>query len=427
MGVALCGGTVVDLNPVHVAMRDVVLEDGHVVDRAPNDDDERVDCTGCVIWPGMVCAHTHLYSGLARGMPLPKGPTRSFVEILEQVWWKMDCALDEESLRMSVFAASMEALRAGTTTLFDHHESPRFIDGSLDIIADALRQVGLRGVLCYGATDRHGDTDGQRGIAECKRFIERIKGDRMLRGLVGLHAPFTVGPETLAAAVDAMKATSTGIHVHVAEALSDEVHSATKYNMPAVTRLSKAGALGPLSLVAHAVHVDEAEIRELARTDTPVIHNVRSNLNNAVGYQQPKRFKSMVTLGTDGMDGDMITEGRAVFHNGRRQYGPTDSVDALALLQNNFKLAERHFGGKFGALQPGYVGDAVVTAYDPPTPLTENTVFGHMFFGPSPWPVRDVVVDAQVVMRGGRFTLVDEAALKHRCRETAQKMWNKLS
>ena len=72
------------------------------------------------------------------------------------MWWPLDQALDEEAVRASAEVMLVDAIRHGTTTLIDHHASPNAIDGSLDVIADAVDQSGLRAVLCYEVTDRDG-------------------------------------------------------------------------------------------------------------------------------------------------------------------------------------------------------------------------------------------------------------------------------
>ena len=104
--------------------------------------------------PGLVCGHHHLYSALARGMPAPPKQATNFVEILEQVWWRLDVALDLDMLYWSAALAALEALQSGTTAIIDHHESPLAIEGCLSVIADACAMVGVQVVATYGVTDR---------------------------------------------------------------------------------------------------------------------------------------------------------------------------------------------------------------------------------------------------------------------------------
>src|SRR5262245_43049325 len=113
-------------------------------------------------------------------MPAPPHAPHSFPEILEQVWWRVDAALDLDLVRWSALLGAVEALEAGTTAIIDHHASPNAIDGSLDVIAEACAEVGVRVVCCYEVTDRHGPDGTAAGIAENERFL-KAGG----RGMVG--------------------------------------------------------------------------------------------------------------------------------------------------------------------------------------------------------------------------------------------------
>src|SRR4051794_224080 len=213
---------------------------------------------------GLVCGHTHLYSALARGMPAPPRTPAMFTEILEQVWWRLDRALDLDLIVWSARLGALEALESGTTALVDHHSSPNAIEGSLDVIAGACTEVGVRVACCYEVTDRNGLDGAKAGLAENERFL-RAGG----RGYVSAHACFTLSDDTLDAVCGLADDLGTGVHIHVAEAEDDAA---------AGERLE--GRARDSWLLAHAVHLD----RVLPGT---VLHNPRSNLNNAVGYGRP--------------------------------------------------------------------------------------------------------------------------------------------
>ncbi len=259
--------------------------------------------------PGMVCGHHHLYSALARGMPAPPMTPTNFREVLEQVWWRLDCALDLEMIRWSATLGAVEALAAGCTAIVDHHESPHAIEGSLSVIAEACAEVGVRVSCAYGVTDRHGPDGARRGLAENERYL-RSGG----RGLVGVHAAFTCSDDTLRAATGLAADLGVGVHIHVAEGIDDR---------------DAGKRLAPLAasdwLLVHCVHLDEPLPGTIA-------HNPRSNMNNAVGYARPTRFAAPpfaapgtgtgtgtggggnpVVLGTDGIGADMLDEFRLAY------------------------------------------------------------------------------------------------------------------
>ena len=151
-GLTLSGGIACDLVDGTVEQRDLHISG----DRLGGDGGATVDVSGCLVTGGFVCAHHHLYSALARGMPGPAEPPRNFREILERVWWRLDRALEPETIALSAQLGALEAALAGTTTIVDHHASPETIDGSLDLVADGISGAGLRGAVCYEVTDRNG-------------------------------------------------------------------------------------------------------------------------------------------------------------------------------------------------------------------------------------------------------------------------------
>ena len=402
MSISIAGGFVVSLEPAGLERRDLVL---------PGPETATIDASGCLVLPGLVLGHTHLYSGLARGMPGPAQPPKTFTEILERVWWKLDVALDEASLSAAAEVALAEAALCGVTCVIDHHESPRFIDGSLDVLAEAAQRIGLRAILCYGATDRHGHPDAVRGIAESERLAARVRtqGHARLGAMIGLHAAFTCRDETLQRAAAPMRNDGIGVHVHAAEDACDE---------DAIGRLERCGLLGPRTLLAHAVHASPDDLERVRATGATVVHNPRSNMQNAVGRARLRGLSGHVALGTDGMDGDLFTELRAAHLTGRAEYGPAGGVDALGMLAGSSRYAERILGP--------CSGDAVVLEYDPPTPLGPDNLAGHLAFGVAARTVRDVVVDGRLVVRDRRLARVDAAAIAARGRSEAARLWSRL-
>lgn len=262
-----------------------------------------------MIRPGFVNAHTHLYSALAPfGMPSPSRPTRNFVEILEAIWWRLDRGLDAASLRASARLYVAEALLGGTTTLVDHHESPSFIEGSLDVIADACHELGIRAALCYGATERNGGRDeARRGLEECRRFV-RANTRPHLRGLVALHASFTVSDDTVREAGALCAELGAPMHVHMAEDVADVEDAKRRGHAGPLERLLALGALPAGSLLAHGVWLDAAQVKRAYASGLWLMQNARSNENNRVGYARALVESPRVALGTDGFPSDMREE-----------------------------------------------------------------------------------------------------------------------
>jgi putative selenium metabolism protein SsnA len=425
---ALCGGTIVSsLDPPEVAEADLMLAGDrvHSVGQAPPGVHRR-DCNGAVIVPGAVCAHHHLYSALARGMPFRLASPADFTQILQRVWWRLDRALDEASVRASALAAGLEALLAGTTTVVDHHSSPNAIDGSLDIIAEALGQLGIRSVLCYEVTDRDGPQRASAGLAENVRFLAGSKR-ALVRGMMGAHASFTLSDDTLAACVDAATTAGVGIHIHVAEDGADNRDALSRCGASAASRLARAGVITGMSLLAHCVHVSAAEIELVERAGATVVCNPRSNMNNSVGQSPFSRIPGHVALGTDGIGGNMIAESQAGYFRAREASLRTPPEWPLTRLQASAALAGRVFGEPLlGTLQPGAPADVVVLDYQAPAPVTAASLAGHWTFGLDARCVRDVWVAGHLVVDGGRSTRLDGAGLAARNSKEAARLWERI-
>jgi putative selenium metabolism protein SsnA len=423
---ALTGGTVVTrLVPPGMQAGDVLIEDGRVraIGAAP-DGASRRDCSGCLIVPGNVCAHTHLYSALARGMPYRLDPPTTFLQILQRVWWRLDRALDEESIRLSALVGGTEALLAGTTTLIDHHASPNAIEGSLDVIAAALEEVGIRSVLSYEVTDREGTDGAFAGIEENRRFLKETR--LLARGMVGAHASFTLSPETLAACADLARSEDVGVHIHVAEDGTDEADSRARYGASVVERLAEADILGERSLVAHCVHLSPPQARTVAGSGATVVHNPRSNMNNGVGHAPVMAFGRMA-LGTDGIDGDMFAESRSAYWRARESGAPVSQQWVLDRLAASARVA----GGLFddpllGTLAPGAPADLVVLEYRHPTPLADDTLAAHWMFGIGAQHVRDVMVQGKWVVRDRRLVNADADRIAADAVEQAVLLWGRI-
>jgi len=175
------------------------------------------DVQGKIIMPGMINTHMHLYSTFARGMDLKTDqPPKNFVEILEKLWWRLDKVLNEEDIYCSAIYAILDCVKKGTTTIFDHHASSNLIDGSLDIITEAVRQSGIRASLAYEISDRDGHEKALDGIRENERFIKKARqeGNNHLGGMIGLHASFTLNNETLSEVATLADDLEVPFHIH---------------------------------------------------------------------------------------------------------------------------------------------------------------------------------------------------------------------
>ena len=414
------------------------LEKNKIADAGPSSElearypsAEKLDARGQLVMPGGICAHTHFYGAFSRGMAIPGNAPKDFPEILEKLWWPLDKSLLEDDIRYSALLCLVDAIKHGTTTLIDHHASPNFIDGSLDIIAETVERAGIRAALCYEVTDRDGEAKMKAGIDENLRFIKKDKGP-LLAGTFGLHASLTLSDSTL----DLCRQTvpdDTGFHVHAAESEADEWDSLNKSGLRVIDRLHKHGILGPKTITAHCVHVDAREIGLLADTGTWVTHQPRSNMNNAVGVapvESMLRAGVNVCLGNDGFSNAMWEEWKAAYlvhkvwhHDPRRMNGY--DVTQLAIY-NNAALANVFFpDAPIGQITPGAFADLIFVDYHAPTPLTPSNLPWHILFGFQQSMVTTTIVGGEVLMKDRELLTLDEAEIAVKAKELATNVWSR--
>ena len=398
-------------------------------------DSEQLNAGGKYLMPGNICAHTHFYGAYSRGMAIPGAAPKDFPQILEKLWWPLDKALDEDSVRSSAMVHLVDAIKHGTTTLIDHHASPNFIDGSLDVIAEEVDRSGLRAVLCYEVTDRDGTAKAKAGIDENMRFIKRASDEKLAGGRIaatfGLHASLTLSAETLKACRKAASS-DTGFHIHVAEHEADEYDSLNKYGLRVVDRLAEEGILGPRTIVAHGVHIDTAEMNLLAESGTWLSHQPRSNMNNGVGAAQIEsmmRTGIKVCLGNDGFTQDMWTEWKTaymlhkVWHRDPRRMNGYDVVRMA--IYNNAALAGVFFPQALGVLEEGALADLILVDYHPITTLTAGNLPWHILFGFNESMITHTIVAGKLLMKDRVLETLDEAEICAKARELAPAVWDR--
>lgn len=416
----------------------VLIENGLIKKIAPSEEFKReqrkeIDAGGKVVLPGFINAHMHFYSTLVRGLGKAK-PAKDFLEVLENLWWKLDKVLTPETLYYSALIMLINGIKRGTTTFLDHHASPKSVTGSLRKISKAVEETGLRACLCYELSDRDGEKISEEGIKENYEFIKYTQenNSELLRALFGLHASFTLSDRTLERASETGSGLKTGFHIHVAEAELDEVYSEKNFGMRVVNRLHKFGILGEKTIAAHCVHIDENEMEILKDTGTMVVHNPQSNLNNAVGIADVVKMANkgiLVGLGTDAMTVNMIEELRvALWAQHLKQKNPTAGFNETAstLFYSNAKIAGRYWSSSLGKIEEGAAADVILIDYEPPTPLDESNFLGHLIFGISQSDTDTTIVNGRVLMENRILKIdIDESEIAARARELTNKLWNR--
>ena len=430
MNFFLRNARIINLDPPKIDEADIRIIDGIITECGknlrPKKYDEVVNLSGNYILPGFVNSHTHLYSALSRGMSSPKNAPRNFIEILQKVWWKLDEALDEESIYFSALVGAIEAVKFGTTTLVDHHASPNHIRGSLDLIKNGLSKVGLRGVLCYETTDRGGMKKRDLGLEENERFVTENANNPYFRGTIGGHASFTLCNDSLRKMGELASMYDCGVHVHVAEDKADTLDSIENYNTDIIGRLDDLGVLRKKSIFAHGVHLHQKQLAKVENAGAWMVHNPRSNMNNAVGYAPLNWYGTHSALGTDGFPADMFDEAKFGYFRNAESGHRAEFSRLPMMLNNGQKLASEFFGRPLGTIAKNSPADLVVLEYHSSTPINYQNILGHFLFGMNSAMVQHVMVNGNWIVWNRQLIGIDEEAVMEKAKKVAAKLWKKM-
>ena len=340
-----------------------------------------IDGQGQLLLPNFVCNHAHIYSIFARGLSLPFNP-QNFLEILEQMWWKMDAKIDNNTTYYSGICAGKEFIENGVTTIIDHHASGTDISKSLSMLKKSLvNDLGVRAILCFETSDRY-------PVAKCIKenisFMNKNKSDH-IAGLFGMHASMTLSEKTLSAVSKQLK--DGPIHIHVAESKMDEEDSYQKYNMSIMERLDKHGLVNENSLIVHGVDISDKELDIVAKNKAYMVVNTTSNMNNAVGIPSIKNYLDhgiKVMVGNDGLSSNMATEYLNVLYTTHLYNGTPLALgldQVLQMINNSYEYVSKMLGIKLGRIEKDYEADFMLVPYQPFTTMDKNNAFGHVFYG----------------------------------------------
>lgn len=386
-----------------------------------------IDAAARVATPPAVNFHDHFYSGLAKGLALP-GSMEDFRSILENLWWQLDRALDADMVGACARLGAAESLRNGVSYVFDHHSSPSCIRGSLETIGGILSEAGLRAVLCLETSDRHSKEVTEACFDEQREFIRR-SANPDLKGLVGLHAPFTLSDQTLRRAADLCNELAAGIHSHLAEDAYEQSYSRDTFACPAGVRLDRFGLLDRPGILAHGVHLEEEDWTALAGGRCALALNPDSNLNNAVGLGRYTGFPDSPPLlaGTDGMHACPSRSIKQLFLLHRHQGG--ELPESFAFIRRLYFDQVRFLRGFFPDypdLNPGNRADLVIWDYRPPSPFNADTFWGHLIYGILEAPAWSVCMQGKALLADRRHLSMDADSVARSAAVQGARLFEKL-
>ncbi len=421
MSLYLKNATFIDWETLDFKKSHILVEPGakgklYFVDSIPlkTHANQVIDCEGKYVTKSFGNAHHHSYSALSRGMPPPKSKPENFYEILKYIWWDLDKNLDIDIIEAGALFTAAESLKSGVTFVIDHHSSPFAIDGSLETIAGAFEFVGLSHLLCYEVSDRDGMQTSLEGYAQTGHYLKTAQG------LIGLHASFTVSDHTLKRAAQLMEKYKTGIHIHVAEDNYDQDHCKINYKQRVVKRLDNFNLVNnPKSILAHCLHLDDAEKKIISESAGWVVQNTESNLNNGVGHFNAKGLGNNIMLGTDGMHSDMLRSAQYAWFAGKEYENITPGETYRRFRNVHYYLESNKFTGDCE-------NNLVVLNYNHPTDLNKDNFIGHFIYGFNSCHVQHVISNGEVVVRDHKLVGMNEDDISLYAREMAKKLWMKM-
>lgn len=370
-----------------------------------------IDCHHQYVTRSFVCGHHHAYSALATGMPSPEKAPANFLEILQFIWWKLDKCLSREMIEICALITAINCAKNGVTFVIDHHSSPNYIKGSLQLIADAFNKVGLSHLLCYEITDRNGPEATELALDETVAFLEKNQG------LIGLHASFTLTEDTMIKAASLTEKSGVGIHIHVAEDYIDQEDCKTKYQMSVIERLRNFGFLKYSStILSHCLHITDLERDLLACSPVWIVQNHESNLNNRVGYFSSEKLFGNIMLGTDGMHSDMLRSAKSSFLNGLN-----DKNVSADEIYRRFRNAHKYLKTN------GFKGDGdnnlVVLNYHPFTGCDKSNFTSHFVYGWDSKQISHVISGGKLIVRDGNLLTIDEDLVRKESQRLCNELW----
>lgn len=415
--ILLKNATFIDWKSLEFKQTDILVEEGingriSFTESADTTNAEIIDCTRKIVTKSFAVGHHHVYSALARGMGSPKKNPENFYEILKYVWWTLDKSLDKEMIEASALSTAISCAKAGSTFVIDHHASPNFIEGSLDVIASAFERVGVSHLLSYEVTDRDGINKAEQGLQESENYLKNNQA------LIGLHASFTVGKDSMKKSADLMHRYKSGFHIHVAEDPYDQDHSLINYGKRVIERLQDYNILNSSkTILGHCLHLSDNEKKLIRESKAWVVQNTESNLNNNVGYFNAEDLGTRLMFGTDGMHSDMLRSAQQAFFVGQG-FDNIDYSGVYKRFRNVHKyLAENNFSGD---------GDnnLVVLDYNSPTPINKDNFLGHFVFGFSSNDVQHVISDGKLIVKNKEIRNVNEQEVLKFAQEQAVRLWD---
>ncbi len=390
--------------------------------------DEIIDCSGKVLMPGLINAHTHIPMTLLRGL----------ADDLRLDVWLMGYMMPVERnfvspdfVRLGSQIACAEMLRSGVTCFADMYYFE-------DEIAQTVAEIGMRAV-CSQSVMKFPTPDARsfdESLKKAREFIIRWKDHELIVPSIAPHAVYTCTPEILKASMELALEYDIPLHTHISETSIEVDNLRQEYGMPVVPYMKKQNLFEAKVIAAHCVHIDEGEIRTLQHYSTGVAHNPSSNMKLASGMAPVQKMLEVglnVGIGTDGPasnnDLDMFEEVRLASFLSKTATGDPTALPAhVALLMATRMGANAlHIGDITGSLEPGKRADMILLDLRtlhcmPHFSRDPHSVYAQIVYSAKAADVTDVMVNGKWLMKDRSLLTINEGDLLRAGQEYAQKI-----
>lgn len=433
---------------------DLLIEDGRIAGRGrgldPLAEVEVIELNGALVVPGLVNAHTHSNQTLERGL-CDALPLDAWMVIAS--YGGAGALLGPEELRISTLMGAIEMLRTGTTSVVDcARVDLACFDEGLDAIMGAYSESGMRaGVaaqysdldffaslpleLIGGASDQPRPRAAPTEVLDrAARFIDRWSGrHRRLTPMLGPSSLPRCSPELFEASVDLARRRQVRLQTHLLSARSQVPFAELRYGGSTVGFLERVGCLEPWASFAHAIWLDDDEVKTLAGSPAAVVHNPVSNLKLGAGIAPAPalhRRGGRVALGADGASSNdsqnmwETAKMAALIH--RVVLEPEQWPGAADVLEMCWNGGAAVLGQPVGSLEVGAAGDVTVLRWGQLAQAPTEQVRQQLVYGELGSSVEMVLVDGEVVVRDGEVTRVDVQAVQAEAAVMVARIWETL-
>lgn len=429
----LVGGTVITMNQHYDLYPEgtVAIKGENIVAVGPVESigdvyqaDEEIDCTGAVIIPGLINAHTHIPMTLLRGLndDLRLDVWLGYLMPVEREF------VTPEFVKLGAEVACAEMIRSGVTAFADMY----YFEGA---IAETVADLGMRAllgqtILTFPAPDAESFEDA---LVLCRRFIEKWNGHPRIQPAVSPHAWYTATPELLMACADLARAFDVPIHTHISETALEVENCRKEHNMPVVPWNAQHGILHCKLLAAHCVHLDRGEMYDLQKAGAGIAHCPTSNLKLSSGIAQVGQMLEMglnVGVGTDGPasnnDLDMFEEMRLAALLAKTTSNDPTVLPARQALELATIGGARaiHMAEIIGSLEVGKRADVTVVDMTrihnwPPFHNHSESVYSRLIYAAKSTDVTHVLCNGRLLMSDRQLLTVNEQEIMQQAAEVA--------